>query len=72
MDERTMYRVAEHTLEAWSRQDVEEVIACYTSDLVYLDPNTQGPIRGSDPMRALPHQACTAGRMGHVVDRAHG
>lgn len=51
MDEGTMYRVAEHTLEAWSRQDVEEVLACYTSDLVYLDPNTQGPIRGSDAMR---------------------
>jgi ketosteroid isomerase-like protein len=46
-----MYRVAERTLEAWSRQDVEEVLACYTSDLVYLDPNTQGPIRGSDAMR---------------------
>jgi ketosteroid isomerase-like protein len=30
---------------------VEEVIACYTSDLVYLDPNTQGPIQGSDAMR---------------------
>jgi ketosteroid isomerase-like protein len=30
---------------------VEEVIACYTTDLVYLDPNTQGPIQGSDAMR---------------------
>jgi len=51
MDEATVYRLAEHTLQAWSRQDVEDVIACYTSGLVYLDPNTQGPIQGADAMR---------------------
>ena len=51
MDEAMMYRVAEHTLRAWSRQDVEEVIACYTSNLIYLDPNTQGPVQGSNAMR---------------------
>ena len=51
MDEATMYRVAEHTLDAWSRQDVEEVLACYTSDLVYVDPNTRGPVEGIDGMR---------------------
>jgi hypothetical protein len=34
MDEATMYRVAEDTLDAWSQQNVEEVLACYTSDLV--------------------------------------
>ena len=28
-----------------------EVIACYASDLTYLDPNTQGPVRGRDAMR---------------------
>jgi len=51
MDEATMYRLAEHTLQAWSRQDVEEVVACYTSDLAYLDPNTQGSVEGADAMR---------------------
>ncbi|KPK17803.1 MAG: hypothetical protein AMJ62_00785 [Myxococcales bacterium SG8_38] len=51
MDEATMYRVAEHTLDAWSRQNVEEVLACYTSDLVYVDPNTRGPVEGADAMR---------------------
>ena len=51
MDEATMYRVAEHTLDAWSRQNVEEVLACYTSDLVYVDPNTRGPVEGVERMR---------------------
>ncbi len=51
MDEATMYQVAQHTLDAWSRQDVEEVLACYTSDLVYVDPNTRGPVEGVDGMR---------------------
>lgn len=51
MDEATMYRVAKHTLDAWSQQDVEEVLACYTSDLVYVDPNTRGPVEGVERMR---------------------
>lgn len=51
MDEATMVRVAKHTLDAWSQQNVEDVLACYTSDLVYVDPNTRGPVEGVDGMR---------------------
>ena len=36
---------------AWNEQDVEAVVACYTSDLIYVDPNTNGAVRGADAMR---------------------
>ena len=39
-------------LSAWNTQDVEVVLARYTEDLVYLDPNTRGPVLGRDAMRA--------------------
>ncbi len=43
--------VAARVLEAWNTQDVEQVVGCYTDDLVYLDPNLDEPIRGRDAMR---------------------
>lgn len=45
-------RLAEHVLSSWNTQDVERVLACYTDDLVYLDPNTQGSVVGRDAMTA--------------------
>jgi hypothetical protein len=45
-------RLADHVFSAWNTQDVERVLACYTDDLFYLDPNTQGPVVGRDSMRA--------------------
>ena len=36
----------------WNTQDIDKVLSCYTSDLVYLDPNARGPVVGSDAMRA--------------------
>jgi ketosteroid isomerase-like protein len=45
-------RLANHVLSTWNTQDVERVLACYTDDLVYLDPNTQGPVRGREAMRS--------------------
>jgi ketosteroid isomerase-like protein len=51
VDERTMLTLAERFLAAWTSQDVERVLDCYTEDLVYLDPNTRGPVRGRDAMR---------------------
>jgi uncharacterized protein (TIGR02246 family) len=52
MDEKELHRIAERVLDAWNSQDVERVVACYTDDLVYVDPNTRGPVRGRDAMRA--------------------
>jgi ketosteroid isomerase-like protein len=44
-------RLAERMLDAWTSQDVERVLACYTDDLVYRDPNTRGEVRGAEAMR---------------------
>ncbi len=38
-------------LGAWNEQDVEKVVACYTGDVAYLDPNTRGEVRGADATR---------------------
>jgi ketosteroid isomerase-like protein len=38
-------------LDAWTSQDVERVLDCYTDDLRYRDPNTRGEISGREPMR---------------------
>jgi len=42
---------AEDFLSAWNTQDVERVVACYSEDLVYRDPNTRGEVRGADAFR---------------------
>lgn len=42
---------SEMLLSAWNSQDVERVVACYTDDLVYRDPNTRGEVRGADSFR---------------------
>ena len=38
-------------LDAWTSQDVERVLDCYTDDVRYHDPNTRGDITGRDAMR---------------------
>ncbi len=48
----TYETLAEHVLDVWNTQEIDDVVACYTSDLVYLDPNTRGPVVGTDEMRA--------------------
>ncbi len=51
MDRDKMLSLAEQFLAAWNTQDVERVVACYTEDLEYRDPNTRGAVRGADAMR---------------------
>ena len=51
-DLKRLERIADDVLSAWNTQDVERVVACYTDDLVYLDPSTRGPVVGADSMRA--------------------
>lgn len=43
--------LAERILGAWNTQDVERVVACYTDDVIYRDPNTRGAVEGADAMR---------------------
>jgi ketosteroid isomerase-like protein len=44
-------RLADQVMSAWNAQDVDQVLACYTDGLVYLDPNTRGPVTGREAMR---------------------
>jgi ketosteroid isomerase-like protein len=50
MDE--LEAIARKAIEAWNTHDVDQVLACYTPDLVYLDPNTRGELRGADAFRS--------------------
>jgi ketosteroid isomerase-like protein len=51
MDRQMMFALAETFLAAWNTQEVDRVVACYTTDLEYRDPNTRGPVRGAEAMR---------------------
>ena len=51
MTELQIVALKKRLLSAWNRQDVEAVLACYTEDLVYRDPNTRGEVKGRDAMR---------------------
>jgi ketosteroid isomerase-like protein len=51
MDRQKMLALAEEFLGAWNTQEVERVVACYTPDLEYRDPNTRGAVRGAEAMR---------------------
>lgn len=51
MDIERVQRLAEETLSAWNKQDVDGVVSCYTEDCVYLDPNTRGPVVGREAFR---------------------
>jgi ketosteroid isomerase-like protein len=46
-----LLELAKNFLEAWNTQDVEQVVATYTPDVQYRDPNTKGFVEGSDAMR---------------------
>ena len=51
MHKERLLSLAERVLDAWNTQDIERVVACYTDDLVYRDPNTRGTVNGADAMR---------------------
>jgi len=40
--------MAEGFLAAWNTHDVAATLSCYTEDVIYLDPNTRGPIAGRE------------------------
>jgi ketosteroid isomerase-like protein len=63
-----LLELARDFLEAWNTQDVEKVVATYTPDVKYRDPNTKGFVEGSDAMRkySLSVGTCT-GRSGSCI-----
>lgn len=51
MDIAELKKVEGPLVAAWNDHDVEAVVACYSDNLVYVDPNTRGPVEGADAMR---------------------
>ena len=51
MDLAELKEIEAPLITAWNAHDVEGVVACYTDDLTYIDPNTRGPVEGADAMR---------------------
>jgi ketosteroid isomerase-like protein len=51
MDRNQFQKIIEQFLTAWNSQDVERLIACFTDDFVYCDPNTRGEISNKDALR---------------------
>ncbi|MBI3202092.1 MAG: nuclear transport factor 2 family protein [Myxococcales bacterium] len=51
MDRAERDDLIEKFLGAWTAQDVDRVLDCYTDDLCYRDPNTRGAVEGRDAMR---------------------
>lgn len=51
MDLAELKQIEGPLVDAWNDHDVDAVVACYTDDLVYIDPNTRGPVEGSAALR---------------------
>ena len=51
MDKQVLEHLITGFLDAWNSQDVERVVACYTHDVRYRDPNTRGYVEGREAMR---------------------
>jgi ketosteroid isomerase-like protein len=51
LNEEKLQQLATSFLGAWNSQDVAAVLGCYTEDVIYLDPNTRGEVRGAEVLR---------------------
>src|SRR5438128_2508456 len=51
MDKEAMRERAAAVLSAWNSHDVDRVVACYTEDCIYCDPNTRGAVAGREELR---------------------
>ena len=51
MDATKLKQIEEPLIAAWNAHDVEAVVACYTDDVVYIDPNTRGAVEGANALR---------------------
>lgn len=71
MEKAKAYELAERILSTWNSQDVEKVVGCYTDDLVYLDPNTRGEVRGADAMRRYLRKLFAAWQMHWTLREAY-
>lgn len=51
MENDAMRELATAVLSAWNDHDVDRVVACYTEDCIYRDPNTRGAVEGQEALR---------------------
>ena len=51
MNQTELLTFAGRFLDAWNSQDVQRVVACYTENVQYRDPNTRGTVEGAEAMR---------------------
>ena len=51
MNVQQMKESGERAIAAWNTQDPEKVVAVYTEDVVYRDPNTRGQVTGRENFR---------------------
>lgn len=58
-------------LAAWTTQNVEAVLACYTEDVVFRDPNTRGNILGVDQLGRYITRLFAGWKMTWSVREAH-
>lgn len=71
MNQEQLVAFAESFLSAWNSQDVERVVACYTEDVVYRDPNTRGEVRGADNLRRYLRKLFAAWQMHWTLREGH-
>lgn len=71
MDERKMQELTDEFLAAWNEQNVERVLACYTEDVAYRDPNTRGAVAGRDALRRYLTKLFAGWRMHWARREAH-
>ncbi len=50
MKDNIIQLVEQQVIEAWNTQNAEKVVAAYTEDLIYRDPNVEKEIRGRRDM----------------------
>ena len=51
MTEKRIKDLADGFIAAWNTQEVDKVAACYSQDLVYIDPNIRGQITDQSAFR---------------------
>jgi ketosteroid isomerase-like protein len=51
-DRSRLEALGQRLYDAWNSQEVDRVLACYTDDAVYVDPNTRGAVEGKAALQA--------------------
>ena len=71
LNAKRMLTLAEGTLADWNTQDPDRVLARYTPDLIYRDPNPRGEVKGAEPMKRYLRRLFGAWKMHWALREAH-